>query len=465
MERYKDLLSQLEDYANDNYLPMHMPGGKRKVGSLDAPNPYAYDITEIDGFDNMHNPNGVIKDMMCHASRIFGADYSFPLINGSTAGILTAISAVCHEGERVLVARNCHISVYNGIMLNNLKADYFMPKMNEYGIYMGVKLSDIQSFFDKASDYSAVIITSPTYEGYVSDVKEIAEFLHARKIPLIVDEAHGAHFCLSESFPQSAVENKADIVIQSIHKTLPALTQTAVLHVCGKLVDKDRIIRYWNIYQTTSPSYILLGSIDRCLSILDVCNVEKYVDNLVKLREKLRKVPNIKLLETDDISKIVLITDDGKNFAKRLLDEYKIQLEMASYNYVIAMTSFMDTEEDYERFLTAVTKVSAAKSSVAESLSTELSVIESSVIESSVAKLPAIESSAANFNDEDNYNESGEYAELLKYLEANLNKKSEKIVAIYPPGIPAIAVGELITKEVIGQIRRAVEADLEIVYY
>ena len=205
----------------------------------------------------------------------------------------------------------------------------------------------------------AVIITSPTYEGIVSDVKKIAEIVHRYGKILIVDEAHGAHFAFHEAFPESAVFCGADAVIQSIHKTLPSLTQTALLHLQGN-IDKERVRRYWDMYQTTSPSYVLMGGIDRCMTVLETKGkplFNAYVTRLLALRKKLETLTNIRLFPTDDISKIVLLVRDGKELYQELLNKYHIQLEMASLQYVIAMTSIGDTDEYYERFFEALRQI------------------------------------------------------------------------------------------------------------
>ena len=230
-----DILEKLEEYSKAGYVPMHMPGGKRNTEYASTSE---LDITEIDGFDNMHNADGIIKNASDRAAKLYGADKTLMLVNGSTAGILSAICGATKRKGKIIVARNCHVSVYNALIMAQLEPVYVIPEVD--------------------NDTEAVIITSPTYEGVVSEVREIASYLHEKGIPLIVDEAHGAHFEFSEEFPESAVKAGADIVINSIHKTLPALTQTALLHISGNYVDYDKVERFWNIYQTTSPSYILM---------------------------------------------------------------------------------------------------------------------------------------------------------------------------------------------------------------
>lgn len=370
--KYNDILSKLDKYKDENIVPMHMPGAKRNKELIelymgDMGNPYEKDITEINGFDNMHNAETIIKDAFDEAAELYGADESWYLVNGSTAGNMSAICGVTHKNDVVIMARNCHISVYNAVILNELNPVYIYPEYDEeYGYYKGITLKEIKVIVDKYSsdhdrnDIKAVILTSPTYEGNVSDIKSIAEYLHQYNIPLIVDEAHGAHFNFSESFPQSAVKSGADVVINSVHKTLPSLTQTAIMHINYGIVDVERIRRYWNIYQSTSPSYILMSSIARSLSIVkndgDKLFAE-YVDKLTILRNGLSELKHIRLINTDDISKLVLGYKDAKWLYDTLFYKYKIQLEMSSIKYVIAMTSIFDSQEYYDRFLAALKEI------------------------------------------------------------------------------------------------------------
>ncbi len=393
-----DILDRLYEYCGEDYVPMHMPGAKRNTKLFEMGNPYGLDITEITGFDNMHHADGIIKEAFERAAGVFGADETLFLVNGSSAGILSAICGATKKHDTVLVSRNCHVSVYNAMYLNELNPIYLYPKPycdkftdvlvkdvqqsdkeyyeqiaksgniygNTYnnicssGIYGAVAVEDIRRELDSHSEISAVIITSPTYEGVVSDIKEIADVVHKYGKVLIVDEAHGAHFNFHREFPDSAVKLGADAVIQSIHKTLPSFTQTALLHLNGDRIDKDKVKFYWNIYQSTSPSYILMGGIDRCISIIEKNGhvlFENYIKQLKQLRCRLSQLKNIYLLPVNDISKIVLVVDDGKRLQEILYNNYHIELEMSSLKYIIAMTSIGDTKEYYERFAKALEEI------------------------------------------------------------------------------------------------------------
>lgn len=196
----KYLIDDLEEYAQSDYYPFHMPGHKRK--SLSFPNPYEIDITEIDGFDNLHHATGMIKEAEVRGAELYHSKRCFFLVNGSTCGLLAAISAATRRGDKVLVARNCHKAVYHALYMNELQAEYLYPSITKNGIQGQITVEQVQESLYENPDAVAVILTSPTYEGIVSDVAKIAEVCHEHGIPLIVDEAHGAHFGFGGGFPE-----------------------------------------------------------------------------------------------------------------------------------------------------------------------------------------------------------------------------------------------------------------------
>lgn len=454
-----DILTKLEEYSKAGYVPMHMPGGKRNTEYASTS---VLDITEIDGFDNMHNAEGIIKNASCRAAKLYGADKTLMLVNGSTAGILSAICGATKRKGKIIVARNCHVSVYNALIMAQLEPVYVIPEVdNDTGIYSGVSLEQIRKCFENNRDAQAVIITSPTYEGVVSEVREIASYLHEKGIPLIVDEAHGAHFKFSEEFPESAVKAGADIVINSIHKTLPALTQTALLHISGNYVDYDKVERFWNIYQTTSPSYILMASIDRCMRIIEEQGnyiFKDYISKLKNLRENIAKLNNIRLMDSDDISKIILICDDGKYLYDRLLDEYKVQLEMASFKYVIAMTSVADKQEYYDRFLEALQKIDESweTGKYNNDAKTESNKDTSCYAINNKPQVCMCPADAIDLMDENGY-------EDLSVNSPDIcGRISISSILIYPPGMPVVNVGERITGDVCRIINSAINAGMEV---
>ena len=464
--QYEDMLGKLEAYSRENIVPMHMPGAKRNrelIGRYidDVSSPYDIDITEIDGFDNMHNADGIIKRAFEKTAALYGADESLFLVNGSTAGNMAAICGVTDKGDSIIVARNCHVSVYNAIILNELETIYVYPQYDdEYGYYKGISLNEIKDTVENSKlekkDIKAVVITSPTYEGNISDIKNIAEYLHEHNIPLIVDEAHGAHFKFSCEFPQTAVEQGADIVINSVHKTLPSLTQTAVMHINYGYVNVSKVKRYWNIYQSTSPSYILMGSIDRCMSIIQNDGkylFENYISKLKILRNKLGQLKNIKLIDSDDISKIVIGCDNAKKLYDILLNEYGIQLEMSSLKYAIAMTSIFDSAEYYDRFYNALCEIDRMYNDIiSESNSVNYINIADFKNEVLMSIAKALNEGDKNGYDKIMMNDSSLYGRI-----------SAKMVYVYPPGIPILCPGEIISENVVNIISKAIDNGLEVV--
>lgn len=451
----KDLLDRLNEYAAQDYVPMHMPGAKRNTELFAVENPYGLDITEIDGFDNMHHADGIISDAFERCARTFGAEESLYLVNGSSAGILAAICGATRKGDKVIVARNCHVSVYNALYLNELSPIYVYPEYidENAGICAGITAAQVENVFENG--VKAVIITSPTYEGMVSDITAIAEFAHKNGAVLIADEAHGAHFNFDMAFPESAVKCGADLVVQSLHKTLPSFTQTAVLHMCGSLVDRKRVKMYWDMYQSTSPSYILMAGIDRCVTILNESGkglFETYVKRLKKLRDRLARLKNFRLLDTDDISKLVILADDGRKLYDVLLHKYHIQLEMPSIKYVIAMTSVGDKEQYYDRFAEAMEQIDKVWNDDSQDNGSQAD--DRKICGESGKEVSA--KSAVSI-----YEAVNSEAELVALNMAEGRIAAQK-VCFYPPGVPLIVQGEIISKEHIQIIKEGLDAGLEV---
>ena len=236
------LEQKLNELEQSDIYPFHMPGHKRAF--LPFANPYAIDITEIEGFDNLHHATGILQEAQQKAADLYGAKKTYYLVNGSTCGLLAAISAAVPRGEKILMARNCHKAVYHAMYLRQLVPVYLYPEDTAYGIQGQVTPQMVRKQLKQTPDIRAVVITSPTYDGVVSDIKNIADTVHAYGIPLIVDEAHGAHFGFSQEFPENATRLGADAVIMSVHKTLPAFTQTALLHLCSDRIAEKKGIDF-----------------------------------------------------------------------------------------------------------------------------------------------------------------------------------------------------------------------------
>ncbi len=365
--RLKSLFPEIVHYSNSDMLPLHMPGHKRLADFMGGIG--KYDITEIDGFDDLHHPSGILKEAMAAAADLYQSHATYFLVNGSTCGILAAIAAVTKPREKILIARNCHKAVLNAVSLRELDPVYVYPKeCGILGVTGSVDPEEISQALAKEEDIRAVVVTSPTYEGVVSDIATIAAIVHNRGIPLIVDGAHGAHFRFGTDFPAAALDCGADIVVESLHKTLPSLTQTALLHVKSTLVDNKEVTYALQIFQSSSPSYLLIASITECLALMakDGANMmAKYSENLFSLRQVLEGLSGVTLLRQTagffdyDPGKIVFGVEGygGGEIAAHLRADFHVETEMASPRYLLALTSVCDTKETLFRFQTALSRL------------------------------------------------------------------------------------------------------------
>ena len=455
MDRGKYLDRELYGYGRSEVYPFHMPGHKRQAVTEYLSNPYLEDITEITDFDNLHHAEGILKEAQEYAGKIFRTYKSYFLINGSTAGILAAASACTQQGGRILMARNCHKAAYHAVYLRDLKPVYLYPSWNEtLGLNGGIDPKDVEDELRIHKDIQAVLVTSPTYDGVVSDIKKISNAAHKYGIPLIVDEAHGAHFPFHDFFPESALYSGGDIVIQSLHKTLPSLTQTALLHLQSELVSRERLETFLGIYQTSSPSYILMGSISACLRYLEEQgekSFDVYADKVAKLRKGLRKLKNLSLAGSEligrgeifdlDLSKLI-ISEPGNPWGgpflhKELREKYGLELEMEAPGYVLALTSVMDTEEGFQRLGEALEDIdfSLDGKDAGASLETEKDLLfTKEKKEEHPRQIMTIAQAMENTM------EVGD-------LENSKGKISGEFAYLYPPGIPLLVPGEEITED------------------
>ena len=462
------LYEKLTAYGNSDYYAFHMPGHKRNMQLMRARLPYNIDITEIDGFDDLHHAEGLLKELQENAARVFQAEETHYLVNGSTVGLLSAVMGCTERGGRILMARNCHKSVYNAVYMNELRPVYIYPEFSEETDLNGeIHVDQIKKLLEEYEDIQAVVIVSPTYEGVVSDIEAIAEIVHKYKIPLIVDEAHGAHFGFHSYFPQNANTRGADVVIHSLHKTLPSLTQTALLHMNGKLVDRDSVRRYLHMLQSSSPSYILMASIDECIRLVDEERekvFKPYVEMLCQLRKEIGKLKNLQLLETMqyDASKIVISARgrmSGKELQEILLENDHLQMEMAAGSYVIAMTGPGDTQEGMNRLLNALRNLDKRLDEVLQGNRKQDKNLDEVLsgnrkMDAATMKkdpgfcrhplIPAervVESAKVK----------GRKGLAVPWQEA-AGKVSLEFVYLYPPGIPIVVPGERVSEEAVQQI-------------
>lgn len=466
------LLEMLKKYNKSNYYGFHMPGHKRNVEAFGMDIPYGIDITEIEGFDDLHHCEGILLRSQLSAARIFHAEETFYLINGSTCGNIAAIMSVTEKGDKILIARNNHKSVYNAVYMQSLQPIYVYPEFNQENRINGeIKKEDIHIILSNEENIKAVVIVSPTYDGVISDVKGIAEVVHTFGIPLIVDEAHGAHLGLDDYFANNSNELGADLVVHSLHKTLPSLTQTGVLHCNGSIVNKDKLRRYLKMLQSSSPSYVLMASIDQCVSVIEQEGsqlFESYVERLAKVRDAFASLKNLRLVELEhyDRSKILISTSNtvlsGRKLYEILLENYQLQMEMCGIDYVVAMTSIGDTEVGFRRLLEAVIEIDNA-------LEADKVIEENNVIEEN-GKFNKYIRQANNMRE--NIEELSRINNISEDSRTNIQgvckdsciteQVSEWFYYIYPPGIPLVVPGEVITQEVKDYMDELVKNGFEI---
>ena len=452
-----ELYEKLKSYTESDYYPYHMPGHKRRLGGKILSDISKLDITEIDGFDNLHEPSGIIKRIQEKAASIYGAEESFYLVNGSTAGILSAISAAVPEGGKILMARGCHRAAYHGAYLRGLEIRYLVAETHpDFGCSLKITPTQVEQALVEEPDIQAVFLVSPTYEGIVSDIEKIAEIVHKRGIPLIVDEAHGAHLGFHPAWPKSSCSRGADIVIQSLHKTLPSPTQTAILHVKGRLVDRRLLKRFLCIYQSSSPSYLFMAAIEEALDLVSE-EVDRlfgdFLQNWNQMKEKLEKCRCLHFLRAEgmDIGKLVIADKSGHMTGRQLydmlLDTYHLQPEMAAGSYVLAMFTVGDTEEGYRRMTEALLEID-------EDIFTRYGAgVGRGHKAIKQPKLPPQEIPLKEAWERDD--------EKVPIAEAK-GRIAAEFINLYPPGIPILVPGERFTEELCSYIQDCAEEGLHV---
>lgn len=442
-------------YRDSGIYPFHMPGHKRNTFMLNNMFDLGMDITEIDGFDNLHDANGILKKGMEKAALVYGSEHTFYVVNGSTCGIIAGIFACTNKRDKVLVARNCHKSVYNAIKLNELNPVYLLPPIDqEFGINGSITPEYVEEALKNNTDIRLVVVTSPTYEGAVSNIAGIASIAHEYNIPLLVDEAHGAHFGFSDDFPKNSVQLGADIVVHSLHKTLPSPTQTALVHVNGSIVDAGEVQRQLSVFETSSPSYLLLSGIDACIDLLlrqKNSLFEDYKNKLTVFLKKTKQLENIKIAEKTpcffdfDKGKIVISVKNtnitGAELKNILLEKYLLQLEMAMGDYALAMTSICDTDEGFRRLADALIEIDGK---IIKKTNTNYN---NKYLTPKIV-MPVYEAE----------NSLG----IFVSLEESIGKTAREYVYAYPPGVPLLVPGERITNEVLGSIKALVSSGISL---
>lgn len=371
----RTLLDELIKFTKKDRVRAHMPGHNGGEGLSRKFRRYAFsvDVTEFSETDNLQQPTGVLLKSEQRAAEIFGAVRTFFMVGGSTSGLEAAILTVVGQGQKVIVDRTCHKAVVSALILAGAEPVFVEPEFDfERGIYLNLSPESVVKALKKHSDAAAVILTSPSYMGVCSDIRAIAEAVHLAGIPLIVDEAHGAHFVFSDKLPETALSQDADIVVQSTHKTLAALGQTALLHIGrGGRIDEERLLKNINLIQTSSPSYMLLASLDEAVRRMDSERLDSVIDKIVEIKSRISVIDNVSCilkrdLNTDcDMTKLVVdfskLGITGYGAAKLLSRDYGIYTEMADEKNVLFYLTAAATDKDLNAIDKAICEIAASE--------------------------------------------------------------------------------------------------------
>lgn len=443
------LLNALKQFVKEETISLHVPGHKNGkhtfINELGLPNILNYDVTELNGLDDLHYPSEVINEAQKMLAKVYKAEESFFLVNGSTVGNLAAILALCGENDEVLVQRNCHKSVFHGLLLAGAKPIFLPLDIDEeLGQPLGVNTEQSINVIKNYPNAKAIILTNPNYYGMSQDLKNIIEFAHKMEIPTIVDEAHGTHFIIGAPFPEDALSMGADIVIQSAHKTLPAMTMGSYLHIKSKLVCKDKVREMLRMLQSSSPSYPIMASLDYARSFVETFSIDKVKILQKKIAEFIKEVNDLSSIQivssshinyTQDLLKVIVKSVKGHT-GKQLLEIFEnegIYSELSDWGHVLFILP-LDEGMDFSDLINRIKK--ATESMV--------------YIESKQPKLnvPNFTSTVLH-----SYADLKKKRKLVKDLADSVGEISAENIVPYPPGIPILLKGELVTTKHVDYIQ------------
>jgi arginine/lysine/ornithine decarboxylase len=444
------LYEALIDHVNKKPISFHVPGHKYgQIQQVDASRFFGQtlriDATELSGLDDLHAPEGVILEAEALLAKLYKVKKSFFLVNGSTVGNLAMVLAACSEDDVVLVQRNCHKSILNALKFSKVRPVFLEPEYNqEWKTAAGVSLATVKEAIHLYPDAKALILTYPNYYGLVFNLQAIIEEAHLHDIPVLVDEAHGAHFTIGNPFPASAVALGADIVVQSAHKTLPAMTMGSFLHFNSMLLNVNEVKEYLEMLQSSSPSYPIMASLDLARNYLagyDKKDLSFLLKEIQGFKQELGTIPAIKVLEfpnqLGDFLKITVQTRcglSGFELQKRLEAE-AIYPEMADPYNILLILPLLKEGQRYP-FEKAVLKIKRAF----EGLPLH------NIKKAYMPGTPKISELAIGFKEM-----SGLGVKTLHMREALMHVCAETIIP-YPPGVPLLLKGERITAERLEQL-------------
>ncbi|CAL8990326.1 unnamed protein product [Prunus brigantina] len=452
------LVTALKASAEQNAATFHFPGHNRgraapsSLTQLIGLKPFLHDLPELPELDNLFSPRGPILDAQQQAASLFGSLETWFLVGGTTCGIQAAIMATCSPGEILILPRNSHISAISAMVLSGAVPKYIIPDYNfDWDIAGGVTPSQaktaIKEVEKEGQKPAAVLVTSPTYHGICSDLSEITQLCHSHGIPVIVDEAHGAHLGFHPQMPNSAMHQGADLAVQSTHKVLCSLTQSSMLHMSGSLVDREKISRCLQTLQSTSPSYLLLASLDAARAQISE-NPEtifgKALQLAIETKSMIRKISGISVLDAQSFPNFPAIDPlrltigfqqlglSGYEADEILYEDHEIICELVETQSITFAMNLGTCREHVQRLVSGIKHLAAASAS-APAAKRKIEGGNSALfadIETSLIPRDAFFSGKRRVS-----------------IENSLGEVCGELICPYPPGIPVMVPGETITKE------------------
>lgn len=441
MKKRKPLVEALEYFIKKEPVSLHVPGHKNGLISglpQSIRQALTYDVTELTGLDDFHHPEEAIAGAEKLLAEAYNSDRSFFLVNGSTVGNLAMIYAVCNEGDTIIVQRNAHKSIFHAIELVRASAVFVAPDWDEHTSTPGsVSTSTLMEALQQFPEAKAVVLTYPTYYGVTSkQLEEQILYCHQKQIPVLIDEAHGAHFIASKNLPKSALELGADVVVQSAHKTLPAMTMASFLHVKSELVSVDRVNQYLRMLQSSSPSYLLMASLDDARHYAanylesDYHLLEEKRTNFI---EALKRVPSLQIVEADDPLKLLLRVNQYSGFElKEALEKEGVFVELADTEQALLVLPLLKQGTIYP-FTNITVKIKEAVKKLKLQPKTK---IKQSTIQLDLEKVTTLEMSIKDVQTAE--------TEWISFTKA-IGRIAAEMIIPYPPGIPLFLKGEKIT--------------------
>lgn len=436
MTQRRPIVDALIQFQKKQPISFHVPGHKHGILSglpKEIHPALSYDLTELTGLDDLHYPEGVIHEAQLLLAEAYGAKESFLLVNGSTVGNLAMIHAACKEGDVVIVQRNSHKSIFHALELSHVRPVYVSPQWDEYSMTAAaVSLKAIKAAIDAYPEAKAVVLTYPNYYGVVSDeLSDIITLCHEKKIVVLVDEAHGAHFQAGAPFPVSALELGADIVVQSAHKTLPAMTMGSYLHMGSNRVSSKKVKKYLRMFQSSSPSYLILASLDDARAYLQSYSspdIRSFNEKRERFLSSLRMIPQLHVVESDDPLKIMLRVAHHSGYQlKEKLEQVGIEVELADAFQVLLILPLLKQRHAYP-FAEIRSRLKEAVAMLDGEIRQEIKMEINKLDDVTVPELSFEEIDLAD-------QEWISYTQIIGRIAAGM-------LTPYPPGIPLIVAGE-----------------------